>query len=823
MPGFGGVPFGVGGFGEGMWEGTVLYETAPDQYKEDDRKYGSQWLTWTRGVAESFKPLRRKITKFGDLQNPLAAQTSWDATQTLLLGRSLLLLEEVEQAGFDGALELPSAVAQFYSASARFAATDVGKALVVRGSVVNPAHNGVFTIIAWVDEHRVVLDPNAAVLDVGPLGWELRTVSNADHAVIEIRGGYIGEVNPGYSIWDEVGSFAITGRRLFDAQGRLLSEVRLRGTALTVSLVGTETWVTDPAAAFVPTDAGKPFIYRGTSTGGAVAARVKRYESATTLVLDCAPEYLADPFNGRFEWELRSAAAFAQVDLEGTVIPSGVLEQEGTDMVTNGVDGTVYAASARFTADSVGKMLSIFGGSDPNIPGNYRIVSFVDVHTVVVDVHPPVPFPPPPPPWGIPAAVDLIWELRAVVHRTVVVGPPADVLYDAQVLARPPSMLQLLGNNANFELDERETEVRQRNWVRSLSEWVQLKGTPTGYIGAGELSGFDVSVYGLYHVTPQLALSGLIPVADVCELALTGRYGADGELFVSGAWSACVLSTPTGGFIPGDEGRVVRLTHCTTAANNRLFFITRVLDANTVQLSPLNPATLPDYGVGGSSGSGAVNWVLVEFYVVKIEGSSLYASLRPRFDEFNADMMWVEQQALGLDFPLDVFCWETGIGFTLDVTIPPGGVTQLSLTSWEVTITGANAEILNTPLGSPQAIWSLTDSAGTPLTVYMDTLVDIGGGARKFTTMSRTAPVVGPAVVTYLCNEEMSCDYCKTYKVLCVIEAGDILLDSGISIEMAANRLIRRFEDELLPAHAALYPRILTRLEVPGGGLEIVL
>lgn len=653
MPGFGNSSFGFGSFGEWKWSRRVLFETIPEIYKQLDLENGSLLESFTKGLQPSFDTLRRRIRDFIEIRDPYLVRTQYDDVRSLRLGPVIRSKGKIEQIGIVASVD---AIQQFTAPTARFNASSVGKDLVVSGSVF-PQNNRKVSIIRVLAPTVALTDPPLAI-DAGPLRWELRTkVSNStDKITVEVRSGDVSDIVPSWLLFDGFSDFTVVARRQFKAlvdENQLLTEQE--GSD---GLIDALTRFQSATVALTQNDVGKHITLVGSNT----SVNDGRYE--ITKVVEVSPgdvraEIDANPFLAEDTGITWAILPYSELDLLGTVVPRGVVEQEGTDLsiISSGVsDATVTSAVAFFSIDDVGKQLLIRGSiAVTSNDGVYQIsavstpnsISIVQRSRTLLLVE---------------ATASLTWELRT----STLVGDLTEVD------VRASSMIVNLTLDSGIEIDTQESENRQRSWARNVSRWVDQKGIASSYSTVGAISGFDVTTLHLFRVTA--AVFSLIPANDAYEIgeASAGRSGNDGTLQL--VLSRIQLITATAAFVSTDVSRAIRITGATISGNNKLYTIDNVVNSTTIEFVVSDTVTLPD------ASNGVLRWAVVRLYTT-------LPPLRPNFDEVNSDLLEaIVEDASNkfLTFRADKYCWEDDFDATarinvLSVSTPSPGVRRISV------------------------------------------------------------------------------------------------------------------------------------------------
>ena len=655
MPGFGNGSFGSGSFGEWKWSRRVLFETIPEIYKQLDLDNGGLLESFTEGLQSSFDGLRRRIRDFIDVKDPHLVRTQYDDVRALRLGPIVRAKGKIEQIGIVAAVD---AIQQFVAPTARFSALSVGKDLIVSGSIF-PQNNRIVSVVRVLSASTVLTDPPLAI-DSGPLRWELRAkVSNStDKITVEVRSGDVSDIVPSWLLFDGFADFTVVGRRQFKAlvdENQLLTEQE--GSDGQIDAFGR---FLSASVALTQSDVGK-HITLVNSTESINDGRYEIIKVSEISPGDVRAEVDADPLLAEDSGITWAILPYSELDLQGTVAPRGVVEQEGTDLsiTASGLStADISSASAVFSTADIGKQLLIRGSTAGN-DGVYRVSDVSTPNLVLVDQRSPTPL-------FVETSGELTWELRSSTH----VGDLTEVD------VRASSMIVNFITDFGIEIDTQESESRQRSWARNVSRWVDKKGVADSYRIVGAISGFDVTVSHLFRVTDE-AFS-LIPPANSFEIgeADAGRNGIDGTLQIVSSMTR--LTAPTATFVSTDVGRQIRVTSAAVSGNNQLYTIGSIVDSTTVEFSVSDTATLPE------ANNGSLHWAIVRLY-------TNLPPLRPNFDEVNADLLEqiVETASnFELTFLVDKYCWETDFDSTaridvLSATTPSPGVQQISVIGTE--------------------------------------------------------------------------------------------------------------------------------------------
>lgn len=653
MPGFGSSSFGSGSFGEWKWSRRVLFETIPEIYKQLDLDNGSLLESFTEGLQSSFDGLRKRIRDFIKIRDPLLVRTQYEDVRRLRLGPVIRAKGKIEQIGIVASVD---AIQQFNAPTARFSASSVGKDLIVSGSAF-PQNNRKVLVVRVLSATIALTDPPLAI-DSGPLRWELRTrVSNpTDKVTVEVRSGDVSDIVPSWLLFDGFADFTVVARRQFKAsvdENQALTEQE--GGDGQIDSLGL---FFANSAALTQSDIGKHITLIGSIT----PVNDGRYEIVQVVEvapgdvraeLDVAPLLAED---SSITWAI---LPYSELDLEGTVAPHGVVEQEGPNLsiTASGIsDAAVFSISAAFSVADVGKELTIRGSTtSPSNDGIYVISAVTNPNLASVDQRSPIPL-------LVEATDTLTWELRT----STLVGDLTEVD------VRASSMIVNLAQDFGIEIDTQESNDRQRSWVKNVSRWTNKKGVFESYSTVGAISGFDVVVLHLFRVTP--AVFSLIPAANSYEIgeAAVGRNGTDGLLQIVLGRVQFVPSSAA--FVSTDVGRQIRVSNAAISGNNKLYTIASVVNSTTVEFVVSDTITLPDVN------NSLLGWAVIRLYTD-------LPPIRPNFDEVNSDLLEAIVEAATnnfLTFRVDKYCWESDFDSTarvdvLSIATPSPGVKRVSV------------------------------------------------------------------------------------------------------------------------------------------------
>jgi hypothetical protein len=599
--GWGYGPFGHEPFGEWPWSKYVLFDLLPELHKGQDadpNQGNGQLEAWTKGLRPSFDRFKRRIADFGDLRDPLRVRSAFDDVTTLRLGPQILLQGQIEQRGLEGQV---LGTGNFFSKRGRFRDRDIGKELTLKNSRVS-ANNRTVVISQVIGLQEIVTLPSL-VFDAGDnlLRWELRAAVDrpANEIAVEVQAGDVSEIAPGWVLTDGLGFFKVLARRQFqdpNDERKVLTEQEGKNGS-----IDTFGRFTSPTLRVDQFDVGKVLTISGSTTPETNAPYVVEAvvdDGSGTLILELDP--VPDPDVGPLVWAIRPRP---ELVLQASGTPRGVVEQSGFDGELD-PDGTLAtdifrASSGAFSAGDVGKTVFLRGSDGQVNDGPTRVLGVLSPRRLQLDATFTVPET---------NTGSLFWELRT-----------ATVLGDlSQVEAGPQSLLELLAQDFGIKLDRQESEARQRSWVRNIGQWISIKGQARAYEVLAKISGFEAEVSQLWHIGPGFL--DTVPAANVIEIgeAGEGRSGADGSLTLGAG--RIRLNSLTAVFTAADISRQIRIRDSDLGTNDKLYTIDRFLDANTVEFSLSDTATLPE------ANNGSLSWVVLRLYTD-------LPPLIPRFDE----------------------------------------------------------------------------------------------------------------------------------------------------------------------------------------------
>jgi hypothetical protein len=881
MAGFGKGPFGKEPFGEWKWSRQVLYDLVPELYRDNDPD--GLFEAFTQALRPSFDKQRKLIRDFADLRVAFLIRTQFDERERLRLGPAIVPQGDIEQQGNDAAVD---ALFQFTTTTARFREADEGKELIVRGSTIT-GNNRKVTVIKVVSLSTVLTDPQLKV-DAGPLKWELREKVSApsDYITVEVRGGDVSRVTPGWILNDGRADFEVLARRQFDALGSRQFQTEREGSDGAIS--GDRFFSAD-SGNFTERDVGKYLSISGSLTvENNRRFQIVGYDTSSGTLLELRGNELTPDTD--LHWAI---LPHPQLDLEGRATPLGVVEQEGEDGELFAGSDEFFSGTATFTDEDVGKILTVFRPSLAANPAEFEIIAIVDANTVQMETTNPV------------ALTDVVWELRSATassqtersgndleiididtvddRRATVVSPtasfvPADegheiILTESdtssnndtytiesvlsedkavitrgnepslplfgdpieldvgplswsiqepaiEALAAPlqgqrtrvdlraESLIKFFAPDFGIEIDNQESEDRQRSWVRHVNTWLDRKGHEDGYKIVGAISGFTVTVSQLYRL--DSSFFGLFSSGELFEVgeADEGRSGSDGLLTTASGGLRFIADSAI--FKPSDSGLSLRVGNSIDPANNKIYTLDTFIDENTYTLrvgdtiSVAVEAGLPDLTAS------TLTWSLVRLY------GNMPPTL-PRFDDINADAMGEYIDAnlpAGDAFTVDRYCWEDDWAAFVEVTV--NSVTNVEGNRFLINVvpTSGVGDLDIIPHPDPGVftkldlpIWAMVDPNGNRFVV--ENIPDVVGGvAWEFEVVADpdNPPVTGVGTLNYECLEQASCGYCGASAVAVEIEEDSIAGEVGVAVERVLERVLARLVQHPKPAHVRLIP-----------------
>lgn len=769
--GFGTVPFGQDGFGDNGWS-RYLYDQLITPLRQADAEQG----LLLRGFTEALRPIldgfRRKLRDIDAQVDPMRVRTAYSQTSRLRLGAVLQPVSPALQRGYNGEI---TALRYFTDRSLRLTQADIGRVLELDSPT--PAVGRIQVVIFEIINTTTARISKKLPVDAGPIVWILRNQRETpDNVAIEVRGGDVRDIFPGWELFDGEKTFKVQARRMFgnrfEERTRLIDAGAEDGTINSLGQLVVEKYV------FTQQDVGKPVQIVGSAKKFNNARHeIKKIISDNVVEFVTPAEEDATPFT----WSL---LPWPLLQLEGLSVPRGVIVQEGADLEVLSASN-VRVKSVVFTEDHVGHILSIRNSSLGN-DGDYAIVALVSPQELELEATT----------LSVEAAI-LVWEQR---ERT---GLGDDF---TRVDTNVPSLLKHLASNYGLTIDNLEVEARQRNFVRHVELWTALTAHVDGFRLLANIAGFDLELMELYHISysTYLNLSALFEASaayyaaltdfTVLELGITGLIydGEAGELTL-GPRGRIRLEDEDYTFTEEDVGKVVRVENSAEAGNNQLYEITSWIDDHTIEFALRHSGTFPDASI--------VSWRFVDFYTT-------FPPLRPLFDEINYEQL---RNINPGTLTLDMYCWENDTTFRVGLDVV--SVTESTTSGrWVIRVAG-QATPLDPEVVSKTGNWVFEDN--NAIQYYLDTLpVDVGGGEYTFEVSSTEEPdFTNPeGTLEYLCKPQFSCDYCQTSEILVRLTPQGVLED-GSSTERLFERMFNRLDYYMKPSRS----RIVKAVKLPVG------
>ena len=750
MIGFGYGPFGELPFGDAAWGRAVRYASLPTITRTDDAAEGHPLRDYLSGPEAALEDIRAAIRGLPDGRDPDTCPAG-EGPLSLVLGSAVTVLGAALQGGGDGSV---LARGEFRSPTARFRPADVGAVVQVRSGVQVRSVRVAFVLgpSACLTEPPLAVDP-------GPVRWELRAPSGAyaGNTVVEVERGRVEAVRPGWVLTDGSLSWTVVARTRYPR--------REDPTVPPVLQAGEDGYASSGlfrSASLVLTveDCGRsvllhlpdgPRWFTVESVGG----------SSVRLADGGGPVSL--PSGGPFAWEVGDRAWLV---LQGSVVPSGVVERAGADGVvaSGGASVTVTSVTAFFRAADVGKALTlVYPAPTGQITGVIAAVGSPTSASVRAEGS-----------GSFPVGGGLGWRIRP---RTRVDDAAVTV-----VSARPPSLLPALASDNGVPFDPRHAPWRQRAQIRHVRRWADARATPGGVEVSGRLEGCRVAPTALYRVSLSWWTS--LPTSARMERSEwgAGRHGSVGAVTADG--TATVFADPGALFTARDVGRVLRLDGSVTHGWRT---ISTVRSATAVELAEPTP---PEAGLA---------WHVSRLY-------SLRAPLLPRFDDFDADLF--EELIDGLPpqstdlWSIDRWCWEDGTVESVPVSVT--AVAPLPGDGYTVTVEGRADVVVGV------GAWQLTDAAGAVFRLETVPVQVAPGPPPSFTfaVLTLTGPTLGAASLVYVCEPLRSEDYAMSAAVRVEIEyEGPFEVPS--ELDDLSSRVVAHVErgmavhEEVIPAFVA--------------------
>jgi len=471
-------------------------------------------------------------------------------------------------------------------------------------------------------------------------------------------------------------------------------------------------------------------------------------------------------------------APFQVIQLNGTIVPKGVIEKEG---LNGSITANIFSdPDVNFTNLDIGKVITIHS----QLPENNRTIEILDVNTT---------------------------EVTLAMVLTTEVGPlkwelssKSKIDNDGRkVKIYAPGIIGYFAKDFGVEIDNQDSEQRQRNFVAHLNQWIDKKGTNEAYRIIGKIFGYDIEAFQLYRISRGLAVSSVF--SNDLVVAGSGsitKSGIDGQIILQNNGDYH-FKTNTGVFEVIDINSCIKITNASVSTNNSFFTIDELISDKEFKLKT-------GEGLTEDTNSGNLNWSIVRIYSKK-------APLLPNFDEINFDLMTSIVGASA--FTADKFCFEDD--FLCEVSgVVDGDPTKTKFTERnKITVTATIEGKVVVAVGN----WYLEDNDGTQF--FLETVPEetfIGSGIYTFTVFASAVPVAGSCKLKYSCPVNAFCFYCPASKVYLFIEAGTIVGDTVKQRENSFSRLLKRLE-LVKPIHVEFITELATTIDVTIDiGVEIV-
>lgn len=799
MSGFGYGPFGHTPFGKFAYGRYFLYDALPVLYRERDEENDYTLRKFADGVANTFDYLHDKAENLVYLTDAFEIEDN-SPSYTFRLGQISIPVSAPDMIGYGASVD---SLGKVTTVSGRFTSADIGKEFVLLNSTL-PSNFTPVTISEVVSLKEIYTDPKLST-ETGPLKWLIRKPLTVDpiETTIAVELGDVSLVRPGYRLSTGDSVFNIKKRYSFNSDLRNTQSLIVRqGTDAEIILISGQYVLVSPTANFSFRDAGKTVLVP--EVGGPLGS------GRWTAITPVDPALLTGDYSGWSGMLILDAETLTTTPtqaaqslywgimptgylvLEGNVSPTGVAEQQGYDLnSTSLTPPRVSAASAKFTASDVGKIITIV---------DYFTDLGLDTRTIT----------------SVLSATEVQLSganfSSSFTSRGYTVRTATSVLGGEAVSIYPKGLLSDLAQNFAAPVSEKENSTRKREWVDAIPRWLTRKATQNTYKDICALSGYGVDVDQLYRVDLNNIVGALVPSASYVKLYNTnsGKSGADASLTYSGG--TVRISSPTASFAVSDVGSNIEITNAADADNNKIYTIDSIVSSTEVSCIPSDyntDMTLPD----GNNGS--IDWDMLKLYTKN-------APLLPNYDEINVDLMqeWVGTSS----FHVDKWCYEldfsTKVQFVLntpvstedntwDIELLP--VTRLqpsgpSIGSFSVgqTVTGGISLATGVIVGIDGATLYLYPTTGTflppevvtsgtgsmPLSTVTvsnpDVIVkpdnftvtigstsyrleDYDSATNKITVFSLVTPATGFAEIEYVCPIQDICGVCSSPVVLITI------------------------------------------------------
>ena len=485
---------------------------------------------------------------------------------------------------------------------------------------------------------------------------------------------------------------------------------------------------------------------------------------------------------------------FPQITLQGNVTPAGIVEQEGDDIsISAGPPGSyvVTSATANFSVGDLGKTVTLWGQDYPLTVS--EVLAVLSANAVLVSGTP----------YTIPGT-PIRWELR---KKTL-------FLDTITLLVSPPSQMEWFTQDFGIITDSLDNDLRQRRYVGSANQWIDLKSSAAGYVALGAIAGAEVTTTKLFRVSlPNFLLVQSIDPAYVMEVLEPGpgHTGALGSLpvinatiqFNSSSNQVTFLSSDAI-FTTADIGRQIKIEGGLGTCFNAdpYYLIIKTLSpANKVESEPIPVADW--VGAWNTPLTGFTRWSLVRLYAT-VEPQ------RPNYDDINSDILstWVATNVGGKSFLPDKFCWESDFAAYVNVTV--NSVTAVSYGIWLIDVTTVGMPANGVESVASVGQWKLVDSSG--METFIETIPALVAPAHyQFNVSILTSPALGAGRLQYVCPVADTCDYCGSYRIRADITYDVSTYITPAEVSDVENRILKKLYQSL-PMHAELVPVFKPRL-----------
>lgn len=853
----------AGPFSGSGWGIKALWDKLPERHRQEDADGLLEgFLRAAGGVLED---LRRRAMDFPDLIDPMAVSSAASRARPVLLGPVISPLGAVRHRGADGSV---NAFGQFVTPRGKFRPADVGDLLTIMGSTVL-GNNRTVTVAGVVAPGVVSIAP-ALPLDAGPLRWTARapTAPSEDRVTVQVQGGDLEEVSPGWTLQAGGAPFRVLARRFFPRQGAGVHLTEREGADGVVDASGR---FSSPTILFTQADVGKRISFR---LPGAPENDLWEIQAVEPGGARARFSYLAirgANSNGGVVYSLKPGQALSvRHVVEG--INSPLLASLSGDLLTvrlatndTGHPTTSAAGVATAAAAAAGTRALISATGDGT-----GVAGAAAARKVPGRAPPALPGPVA---WAVLHFPELDLAGRAapagVVERAggdlavVVVGATSTVQIPEGILAAGDVGKVLTVRGSTVGNDGEHLIVQVVSAARAVvSAALTLEAGPLRWqIRAPAAAGNDiVGTLQSPDLLPPLAANyGL--TSDVREADLrrrqwvarhsswVDRKGTDLAYQTVGALTgfevqALALYRITqdlfgmvpprsrfelGDLVPGRSGGDGKLL---LAGDGRTSFEAasasfkstdvgrsiRVTGASSGDNDKLytietfvSPTSVVFRGLDGGAppdvNNGILSWIVLRLY------TSL-PPLLPRFDEMDADLMkaLIDGNPPSTNhFGVDKFAWEAdwiskiGVGGGGSIVLTVA--TQVAPTTWGLTFTGDCRVVA--AVGN----WRFIDAAGHLYWLETVPATADGGATWTLQVAADSAPTLGAGTFEYVCDPQIIPGYVLSSRLLVILEPGGVAQDEGAALEEVYQRAVRRLQEEVAAAKVEMVPML--RVSVP--------